>query len=198
MALLDAGYNLSCEDESLIGGVRRLFLINRELLKADAGFNAVATDHSYDGYDVATATTADPGNEWHEFEFTENTLNATFETSLEQTGSSFVNMTVTGFIPKQEKDKADKLHKAIKSCKMVAIVQNNQGEAFVYGYDEKLKTDAALRAAANGETGADLADRNGYEFRLEGRGWDIPRQYTGIIHTSDDVKYAPDGDVDFS
>ena len=196
MALLDSGYMLSCADESLIGGVRRLFIINRELLDAENGFTASASNHSYTSYAVSASTTADPGNLWHEFEFTENTLTATFETTLEETGSSFVNMSITGFIPKQEKEKADKLHKAIKSCKMVAIVQNNEGEAFVYGFDEKMKTDAALRAAANGETGADLADRNGYEFRLEGRGWDIPRQFIGSIDTSS-PRYT-DGIVSFS
>jgi hypothetical protein len=44
-----------------------------------------------------------------------------------------------------------------------------------------LKTSAALRSGVNGETGADLADRNGYEFRLEGRGSDIPRQFIGEV-----------------
>lgn len=194
MFLLDAGYAITCEDESTIGGVRRLFLINREKIKQfvkDAG-----GDYAYTSVDVDS--TADAASKWHEFEFLDYTLNATFENSLEANGTNFVSYNITGFIPRQEKAKAEKLQKAIKSCKLIAIVENNQGEAFVYGYDEKLKANAALRAAANGETGSDLADRNGYEFRLEGRGSDIPRQYVGDIVTSNDVKYAPDGTVTFS
>lgn len=194
MSLLDAGYALTCTDESTIGGVRRLFLINREKVNAfvvDSG-----GDYAYTDVDVDS--TADPTSQWHEFEFLDYTLNATFENSLEDNGTNFVSYTITGFIPHQEKTKAEKLQKAIKSCKLIAIVENNEGEAFVYGYDEKLKVNAALRAAANGETGADLADRNGYEFRLEGRGSDIPRQFIGDIVTSNSVKYAPDGTVTFS
>lgn len=194
MALLDSGYVLTCDDESTIGGVRRLFLINRDKVQS---FTVGSTaEHSYTQVDVAS--TADPESQWHEFEFLDNTLNATFENSLEDSGTNFVRYSITGFIPRQEKDKAARLQRAIKSCKLVAVVENNQGEAFVYGFDEKLKAHAALRAATNGEIGADLADRNGYEFRLEGRGADIPRQFIGDIVTSNDVKYPPDGTVTFT
>ena len=194
MALLDSGYVLTCDDESTIGGVRRLFLINRDKVQ---NFTVGSTaEHSYT--QVQVDTTADPTSLWHEFEFMDYTLNATFENALEDSGTNFVRYTITGFIPRQEKDKAARLQKAIKSCKLVAIVENNQGEAFVYGFDEKLKANAALRAATNGETGTDLADRNGYEFRLEGRGADIPRQFIGDIVTSNDIQYPPDGIVSFS
>lgn len=192
MALLESGYALTCEDESTIGGVRRLFLINRESVEL---FETVtATGHVYDK--VTVTDTAVASSQWHEFEFQDYSLNATFENSLESNGTNFVSYNITGFIPRQEKDKAESLQAAIKSCKLIAIVENNQGEAFVYGYDEKLKTNAAMRAAANGETGADLADRNGYEFRLEGRGSDIPRQFLGSIITSSSA--YPGGEVIFS
>jgi len=176
MSFLTQGYALTCDDNSTIGGVRRLFLVNRD--KVDS-FLASTADHSYT--EVTVDNTADAESQWHHFEFADYSLNATFQNSLEDNGTNFVSYTITGFVPRQEKVKADRLQKAIKSCKLIAIVENNQGEAFVYGYDERLKTSAALRAAANGETGADLADRNGYEFRLEGRGSDIPRQYVGDI-----------------
>lgn len=180
MSFLTQGYALTCDDNSTIGGVRRLFLINRDKVEE---FMASTADHSY--IDVTVDNTADAESQWHQFEFADYSLNATFENSLEDNGTNFVSYNITGFIPHQEKVKADRLQKAIKSCKLIAIVENNQGEAFVYGYDERLKTSAALRAAANGETGADLADRNGYEFRLEGRGSDIPRQYIGNIVASE-------------
>ncbi|MDX2000967.1 MAG: hypothetical protein SFW35_00915 [Chitinophagales bacterium] len=179
MALLDSGYSLTCEDESTIGGVRRLFLINREKV---LNFTASTADHEYTAVDVDDWT--DVTSRFHEFEFLDNTLNATFENSLEDNGTNFITAKISGFIPRQEKAKAEKLQKAIKSCKLIAIVENNQGEAFVYGYDERLKNSAALRAGVNGETGADLKDRNGYEFRLEGRGSDIPREFTGAIVTT--------------
>jgi hypothetical protein len=96
-----------------------------------------------------------------------------------------VSYDVQGFVPRQEKVKAKRLQDAIKSCKLIAIAQNNKGEAFVYGYDETLKTDAAMKAAADGESGTALEDRSGYQFRLEGQGSDIPRQYVGFIVTTD-------------
>lgn len=179
MGILDSGYTLTCDDESTIGGVSRLFLINRDqVTDFTVGSTAVGEGHSYEA--VSLVGTSDV---WYEFEFMDYTLNATFENSLEDNGTNFVSYTITGFVPHQEKDKAEALQAAIKSCKLIAIIQTNQGESFVYGYDEKLGVNAALRAAANGETGADLADRNGYEFRLEGRGADIPRQYIGDIDT---------------
>ncbi len=179
MSFLTQGFALTCDDNSTIGGIRRLFLINRDSVET---FLASTVDHSYT--DVTVADTADVASQWHQFEFADYSLNATFENSLEDNGTNFVSYTVTGFIPRQEKEKADRLQKAIKSCKLIAIAENNQGQAFVYGYDERLKTSAALRAGVNGETGSDLADRNGYEFRLEGRGSDIPRQYVGTIVAS--------------
>ncbi len=182
MSFLTQGYALTCDDNSTIGGVRRLFLVNRDKV---VSFLASTADHSYT--DVTVDNTADAESQFHQFEFADYSLNATFENSLEDNGTNFVSYNITGFIPHQEKVKADRLQKAIKSCKLVAILENNQGEAFVYGYDERLKTSAALRAAANGETGADLADRNGYEFRLEGRGSDIPRQFIGDIVASQGV-----------
>ncbi|CAN5123490.1 hypothetical protein BH09BAC1_BH09BAC1_30940 [soil metagenome] len=174
MSFLTQGFALTCDDNSTIGGVRRLFLINRDSVES---FTTTA-DHAY--HDVTVISTG-AASEWHQFEFADYSLNATFENSLEDNGTNFVSYNITGFIPRQEKDKAARLQQAIKSCKLIAIVENNQGEAFVYGYDQRLKTSAAMRAGVNGETGADLADRNGYEFRLEGRGSDIPRQYIGDI-----------------
>lgn len=185
MSFLTQGYALSCDDNSTIGGVRRLFLINRDVVD---NFVATSADHAYD--DVTVNGTG-PESKWHQFEFADYSLNATFENSLEDNGTNFVSYNITGFIPRQEKAKAEALQQAIKACKLIAIVENNQGEAFVYGYDERLKTSAAMRAGVNGETGADLADRNGYEFRLEGRGSDIPRQYIGEIITMSNT-------VDFS
>lgn len=176
MSFLTQGFALTCDDNSTIGGVRRLFLINRDKVE---DFLASTADHSYT--EVTVDDTADAASQWHQFEFADYSLNATFENSLEDNGTNFVSYTVTGFIPRQEKDKAHRLQQAIKSCKLIAIVENNQGQAFVYGYDERLKTSAALRSGVNGETGADLADRNGYEFRLEGRGSDIPRQFIGEV-----------------
>lgn len=186
MSVLTCGYTLTCDDETTIGGVRRLFLINRTSLDKEDAFmpDPDPDNYCYNSYTIV-GTTASLENRWHEFEFLEYTLNATFENSLEANGTNFVSYNVSGFIPRQEKFKAKKLQDAIKSCKLVAIVQNNKGEAFLYGYDETMKLDAALRAAANGETGADLADRSGYEFRLEGRGSDIPRQFIGTIVTTD-------------
>lgn len=182
MALLDSGYSLTCEDESTIGGVSRLYLINRESV---VGFTADTDPDSHAYIAVSVDSTANTTSRFHQFEFLDNTLNATFENTLEDSGTNFVTSKIGGFIPRQEKLKASKLQKAIKSCKLIAIVQNNQGEAFVYGYDERLKKSAALRAAANGESGADLKDKNGYDFKLEGRGSDIPRQFVGSIVTTD-------------
>jgi hypothetical protein len=183
MSFLTQGYALTCDDNSTIGGVRRLFLINRDKVEH---FLASTADHSYT--DVTVDDTADAESQWHQFEFADYTLNATFENALEDNGTNYVTYSITGFVPRQEKTKAERLQRAIKSCKLVAIVENNQGQAFVYGYDERLKTTAALRAGVNGETGADLADRNGYQFRLEGRGCDIPRLYVGtVVATGGDV-----------
>lgn len=183
MSFLTQGFALTCDDNSTIGGVRRLFLINRD--KVVDFTVGTSIEHAYT--EVTVADTADAASQWHQFEFADYSLNATFENSLEDNGTNFVSYNVTGFIPRQEKNKAHRLQQAIKSCKLIAIVENNQGQAFVYGYDERLKTSAALRSGVNGETGADLADRNGYEFRLEGRGSDIPRQYYGEIVTTGGV-----------
>jgi hypothetical protein len=127
MSFLTQGFALTCDDNSTIGGVRRLFLINRDKV---SDFLASSADHSYT--EVTVDDTADAASQWHQFEFADYSLNATFENSLEDNGTNFVSYTVTGFIPRQEKDKAHRLQQAIKSCKLIAIVENNQGEAFVY------------------------------------------------------------------
>jgi hypothetical protein len=104
MALLDSGYTLSCDDESTIGGVRRLFLINRESVKS---FDPNSTVHAYDDITVENWNTVT--SRFHEFEFLDNTLNATFENSLEDNGTNFITAKISGFIPRQEASKASKL-----------------------------------------------------------------------------------------
>ena len=180
MALLDSGYTLTCEDESVIGGISRLFLINRDSVESFTP-DPTASPNDVHAYTAVTTIGSSAVSDFHEFQFLDNTLNATFENTLEENGTNFITMKISGFIPRQEKVKAEKLQKAIKSCKLIAIVQTHQGQSFVYGYDERLKTKAALKAATNGQTGADLKDKNGYDFRLEGRGSDIPRQFVGSI-----------------
>jgi len=175
---LTGGITLTCADEKMRGGLKRMFLINRTAL-TDSSFTP-GVYHDYTA--VSVASTSSAANQWHEFEFEDETGSATFETTINDNNTKSIGGTVTVTIPRQEKIKAQRLQEALDSCKLVAICETYQGQSFVYGYDQVIGN-YGCEAGVNGTNGPTFDDNNSYEFRLEFRHLEIPRQFYGTIIT---------------
>ncbi len=176
---ITGGITLACSDQDVRGGVKDLYLINRDKITS---FTA-GSEHDYTA--VAVDSSSDLEARWHQFEFDDYTCFANSEGTAEDNNTNTQAMTIECFMSNQEKTKGDKLTKLIDSCKTVAIVKLTTGKAFVMGWDEKIEKLAALRAKANSESGTAMADRSGYLLTLAGQGADLPRQFIGDIVITD-------------
>jgi len=183
MATIDCGISISCSDEAHIGGVKRVFVINRDAL-ADTAFNKVSGEHAYDNY-TTVGSSATATNRWHEIELYDETGVFTGTGELGDAGNSVISNEITGFIPVMEKVKALCLNKIKDSCKVVALVQTMEGQAFVIGYDETIGKKAALRAQISLESGTAFTDRQGYTITMTGTQFDVPYEYEGSIIVTD-------------
>lgn len=184
MTNITASLTLNCDDNSTAGGTQRLYLINSDFVTSFTA-DAVTTNHAYTS--VAVDSTGALESQFHEYEFYEFTGLGEATNNLGDNGTNSVDVNITGFIPRMEKAKAKKLQDLVKSCKVIAILQNTTGEAFVYGYDEMLKVRAALRATASSSTGTAIGDQSGYTTTLTGVQVDLPRQFVGTIITTGGV-----------
>jgi len=180
MAELSNDILLTCDDENRRGGIKRIFVINRENVTS---FTAGGTDHDY------TAVTLDATSDvWFEIQIDDESGSMIAEGSREN-GSSLQEHTVEALAPRIEKVKAKTLQDLFTSCKIIVIVETyvssgTYNKAFVVGYDELLGSDAALRANITTTLEAELQGQNAYTISMTGKSGEIAREYVGDIETN--------------
>ena len=176
---LEAGITIICSDEIVRGGLRKLYLINKDAV-------TTFTPGVLQDYTAVSVGSTGASYEWHEFEFQDETGGLTEDQAINDNGSKPITTTVTATMPRQERVKALALQALIDCCGVIAIVESFSGEAFVVGYDEVVKA-FGTKGAVNGEIGPTLDDNNAYIMRLEGKQYELPRQYVGDIVTTGGV-----------
>jgi hypothetical protein len=176
MAEITSDILVACEDENRRGGLKRLFVINRENVTS---FTAGST-HDY------TAVTLDATSDvFFEIQFDDEGASYTAEGSREN-GSSLQEHTIEAVIPRIHKTKAKELQALFTSCKVIVIAETyistgTYNQAFVIGYDEILTDDAALRANVTTTVEAELQGQNAYTLTMSGKSAEIAREFVGSI-----------------
>ena len=182
MAEITTDILVSCADENRRGGIKSVYVINKDDITSFTA-DTVAGSHAYTA--VTLATTDD---KWFEVEGEIETKGYSSEGSVEN-GSVSYEGALELFVPKMEKLKAYGLNEYIQSCKLVVIFETynkvgTQNSAFVFGYDEIMGTDAAVRVMANEILEATLQGQNGYTATFSGKGAELLREYVGAIETN--------------
>lgn len=179
MAELSGDILVDCESENRRGGIKRIFVINRENVTS---FTAgVLQDY--------TAVTLDATSDvFFEVQIDDESGSMIAEGSREN-GSSLQEHTVEAMIPKLDKTKAFTLQQLFTSCKVIVIVETyistgTYNQAFVVGYDEILGSDAALRANVTTTLEAELQGQNAYTLTMTGKSGEVAREFVGNIDTN--------------
>lgn len=166
---LSSGLTIACTDERRRGGVKTLWLTERDNV---TDFTA-GGDHEYTDVTL-TGTTV----QFYKFEFTDFTGGFGSEGSSEN-GSDSQEVSGEFHVPKMGKVKAAALQCLKSSCKVIAIYEDYNSKFFVAGFDEILEEKAALEAAINELGGTELQDENGYVILLTGQSAELQREFTG-------------------
>ena len=179
MAELSNDILITCDDENRRGGIKRLFVINRENVTS---FTAGAS-HDY------TSVTLDATSDvWYEIQIDDESGSYNAEGSREN-GSSLQEHTVEAMTPRIDKAKAKTLQELFTSCKLICLVETyistgTYNQSFIVGYDEILGSDAALRANITTILEAELQGQNAYMVTMTGKSGELAREYVGDIDTN--------------
>ena len=168
---LSTGLSIGCTDENRRGGIKTLWITERDNIAA-AGFTA-GTDHDYSAVSLTSTAV-----KFYKFDFDAFTGDFNAEASAEN-GSKVLAIAGDFKVPKQEKVKANILQELFNTCKVIAIAEDYNQKFFVYGYDEFLEETAALTVTVGAVTGKALQDENGYTIAFEGQMAELPREFTG-------------------
>ncbi len=177
MSLLN-GHEVICCDRNRRGGLKRIFLMDKDELTTAPAYNAVSNMY-----------TTFPTVKLFEFQFDRYTggfdANATREN-----GSTVVNVQLNFYIPKVTAKANKVLDMLAKTCGLIAVVETYADDCgtvadpnatppvtavaahtyfFVLGYDEIFKGDSYLDFVSGEETtGVALQDANGAQVALAG------------------------------
>jgi hypothetical protein len=174
---LTQGLDVACGDERRRGGVKTLWLTERD----NVTDFTTGSDHEY-----SAVTLTSTAVQFYKFEFTDFTGGFGSEGNSEN-GSDVQEVSGEFKIPKMEKVKAAILQELKTTCKVVAIYEDYNSKFFVAGYDEVLEEKAALLVTINELGGTDLQDENGYTLVLAGKAAELQREFTG--DTTDATKF---------
>ena len=167
--------SIDCLDPKASGGLKAVYYISSTDVTS---FTASTTEHSYTA--VTLSATSDV---FYKGELKSQTGTATYEPE-EGNGGVAYTLNVEFFMPRQEKEKAFSLQQQIEAGYLIVIAAYTNGEAFVYGYDEKLQNDAQLQCRPGGVLEAEFNGLNGYNVSYTGSQIDMPRQFIGTIDVS--------------
>jgi len=167
---LSEGLDVACGDERRRGGVKTLWLTERDNV---TDFTAGVTDHEYTAVTL-TATTV----KFYKFEFSDFT-GGFGSTGNSENGSDVQEVEAEFHVPKMEKVKAAILQELKTTCKVVAVYEDYNSKFFVGGYDEILEEKAGLLVTLDELLGTDLQDENGYVIHLTGKAAELQREFTG-------------------
>lgn len=169
---------LSCADENAVGSFLKLWVIPFDEI---VSFTASTSDHSFTA--VTTTSTAAC---FIEVQGKIDNKSYASET-IDSAGRAVQNRTISVVVPKLDKEKAFILE-CLRECRVVVILEDYQGEAFVVGYDDLLKADAALKLAISESKEATIEGLNAYTLLFTGKSIEIARQYCGSFETSAGTK----------
>jgi hypothetical protein len=175
MGELTNNISLTCDDENRRGGMRKMWVANKTNITS---FTAHSTNHEYTN--VVMDSTADV---WYEIQAEFERKGQNSEGSTEN-GSALMSTTITVFVPLVEKTKALAIQELFESCKVAMIYSDYNSKAFVKGYDEFLKLDAAMKVNVTETQEEGLQGANGYTLVFTGKSAEIAREYSGTISTS--------------
>jgi hypothetical protein len=174
---LTASITILCADESAVGGFKNLYVASRDSV---VSFTKGAL-HLYNA--VSMASTA-VGDQWHEIGSKDYTIALEATNELSDNGPNFVNTSLTLTVPKIDKTKSAQLNALKECCKVVVIAVTNEGNAFVYGWDDRVEEKGALRTQVNTTVGAGLGDPNQYTLTFTGQQVELPYNFEGTILVS--------------
>jgi len=175
--MIISGFTKSCSARS--GGIKNIWLTNRKDL-ASTGFTLTGSDY--------TAVTMVTSKLFYLFEFDQDT--AEFKSAGEITDNS-IKVTHTlefylGLIDSTMRDSMQDILE-VSTCGMVAIVEDNNGTKWVFGYSENHPTNVNEQGrplkAKTIELGSGKAftDKTGSTLVLECINNEEPRVFTGTI-----------------
>lgn len=173
---LSTGVSVACTDRNRRGGLKRLWLLERNLISSFA----TGSDHEYSSVTLDDTST----DTFYLFEFDKFSGGGGSEGSKEN-GSDAQAIELTFNIPKLEKVKAAELNALKQTCDVVAIFEDHNGKFWVAGWDETLDDTGGLMATVNEEFGTDIQDANQYALTLSGQMVDLMREFTGDTTNSD-------------
>lgn len=179
MAELANDILVTCTDENRRGGIKRIFVANRENISS---FTAGSVQ------DYTSVTMDATSDVFFEIQIDDEGGSITGESSKEN-GSSMVEYTIEARIPKLDKTKAFALQALFTSCKVVAVVETyistgTYNQAFVVGWDELLGRDAALNCAVSTTLEAELQGQNAYTLTMNGKSGELNREFVGSISSN--------------
>ena len=179
MAELANDILVACTDENRRGGIKRIFVANRENITS---FTAGALQDY-------TAVTMDATSDvFFEIQIDDEGGSLTGESSKEN-GSSMVTYTIEARIPKLDKTKALALQALFTSCKVVVVVETyistgSYNQSFVVGWDQILGSDAALSCSVATTLEAELQGQNAYTLTMVGKSAELAREFVGALSTN--------------
>ena len=186
---LSEGLTVACTDENRRGGIKKLWIAERDLVDS---FAPVVGAHEYDNVlmmDGGGSGSPSVTDFFYLYEFEDFTGNMTSEGNAEN-GSKVLNRTLEFHIPKMTKEHAKALQEVFVSCRVIIVYEDFNDLFFVAGYDELLEKKSALIATVSEMTGTALQDQNGYTLSFAGVGGELLREFTGLT-TADPFKQTP-------
>lgn len=123
-----------------------------------------------------TIATLPTGVSWYRYSFAKNTSSLTSTlTKDDANGVRYYTNTISLVFSKLEAAKHLEVE-AMAAEKLAAIVVDNNGKAWIVGYDSYVSA-----SEEEAGTGASFDDRNGYSVTLEGTSAYLPFEYTGTL-----------------
>lgn len=170
MSLINEGSTSSCDDFKAKGGVKRLYIANKD----DITSFTAGGQHSYSTVTYSGTT------QFFEFEPLKGTTTIAEEGETTE-GVYINNVTVESFFKRMEATKAEALNALKDACGLIVVALLWNGEMFVYGYDESQGVDAYLEGTPSASVEAELQTKQGYMLRLTGQMFDLAREYEGTV-----------------
>ena len=201
---LTKGHAIVCCDRNRRGGLKRIWLMEKQYLATTVVYNDAGEGpgndtvggeiKEFDSTGLAASTPLTTDNAaWFEFEFDRGTAGFNANATREN-GSTLVNVELEFYIPKITEEINGILRQLTESCGIFAIVETYADDCddaapetyfFLLGYDSVFE-DKAYMEFASGEqsTGVGLQDANGCTVKLAGVQAEYPREIMILLNTT--------------
>lgn len=175
--MITAGFDKTCTGRS--GGVKNIWITNREDI-ASAGFTLSSGEYS--------AVTMESSKVFFKYEFDEDTAEHRHSATIENLSTQVTNE-VEFYLGKLSTLMRTRLQEIldISPCGMVAIVEDNNGVKWVYGYTENHPSTSAVQgrplmaSTIDGASGKVFTDATGSNVVLQAINNQLPLVFTGTV-----------------